>query len=94
MPDVTGGPPPQLGAVVGAAPGPEEAQVSVGQVGKAPDILRTEPLLSPASGTPSLVPSLDRTKELTEEDVEAEAGTRRRQFRESTRQFTGLKKIF
>ena len=74
MPDVTGGPPPQLGAVGGAAPGPQEAQVSVGQVGKAPDILRTEPLMSPASGPPSLVPSSDRnlfmeTGELTEEDV-------------------------
>ena len=53
MPDVTGGPPPQLGAVVGAAPGPEEAQVSVGQVGKAPDILRTEPPLGTGSGLPA-----------------------------------------
>ena len=62
MSDVTGGqPPPKVG---GAAPGPEEAQVSVGQVGKAPDILRTEPLMSQASGPPSLV----ETGELTEED--------------------------
>ena len=72
MPDVTGGPPPQLGDVVGVAPRPEEAPVSVGQVGKAPDNLRTEPLLSPASGPPSLVPSSDRnllreTAELTED---------------------------
>ena len=79
MPDVTGGPPPQLGAVGGAPPGPQGPQVSVGQVGKAPDILRTEPPLGtgsglPASGPPSLVPSSDRnlfmeTGELAEEDV-------------------------
>ena len=73
MPDVTGGQLPQLGARVEVAPSPEEALVSVGQV-KAPDNLRTEPLLSPASGPPSLMPSSDRslfmkTREQTEEDV-------------------------
>ena len=79
MPDVTGGQPPQLGALGGAPPGPQGPQVSVGQVGKAPDILRTEPPIGtgsglPASGPPSLVPSSDRnlfmeTGELAEEDV-------------------------
>ena len=73
MPDVTGGQPQQLGA---AAVVPAEA--SVGQVGKAPDILRTEPV-STASGPPSLVPSSDRnlfmeTGELTEEDVARVSG--------------------
>ena len=73
MPDVTGGQLPTLGAVGEVAQSPEEALVSVGQV-KAPDNLRTEPLLSPASGPPSLMPSSDRslfmkTREQTEEDV-------------------------
>ena len=89
MPDVTGGQPPQLGAVGGAAPPPQEPQVSVGQVGKAPDILRTEPPLGtgsglPASGPPSLVPSSDRnlfmeTGELAEEDVARVSGGQQQQ---------------
>ena len=63
--------------------------MSVGQVGKAPDILRTEPPLGtgsglPASGPPSLVPSSDRnlfmeTGELAEEDVARVSGGQQQQ---------------
>ena len=55
-----GQPPPTVG---GAAPGPQKAQASVGQVGKASDILRTEPLMSPASRTPSSLPPMVRGHE-------------------------------